>query len=290
VPGNTNVRGQVKRSQPTALRCAAAIAACALAACSNSSQSGSNETSSSSSATPAASGSAAGQFTDLTDVNGAVQIQQLAQLGVFEQNSGDFIPNNPITRGEFVRWLVNANNAIWASDPSKVINPSQAAVSSYPDVSTSHIDFPYIQGMYDAGFSIGFEDKTFRPDDPLTREQMIAIKENLDRGGVDPQYATSWEQAMPQWPDRDSIDPQFRGAIAEDSAFDLLNPTVAVENIERTWGPLGMFRPKAVVTRAEAALCIWKIGAHNTQTDDADAPRSAADALAQAVQPSPSPT
>ncbi|HXW77509.1 MAG TPA: S-layer homology domain-containing protein, partial [Candidatus Eremiobacteraceae bacterium] len=203
-------------------------------------------------------------------------------------DSGAFAPNDSITRGEFARWLVMANNAIWAADPGKQIQPSQATISAYPDVPTTHADYPYIQGLHDAGFSVGFDDQTFRPDAPLTREQMIAMKEAVDHGGVDPFFVQSWDSTMPGWTDRDEIDPQFRGAVAEDSAFDARFPEFAVQNVLRTWGIADTFRPKAQVTRAEAALCLWKIGSHVETTNEGDEPRSAEDVLA--AQPSPSST
>ena len=226
-------------------------------------------------------------FTDLAGVYGAKEIGELAQLGVFGATSGAFQPTGTITRGDFVKWLVLANNAIWSNDPSKQIRIGSSATSAYPDVPTSHPDFQYIQAMYDAGFAIGFSDKQFHPDAPLTHEQMIAIKESLDRGGIDKYYVQFWDSTMPDWKDRTQIDPRFRGAIAEDSSFDRHYPDVAVGNIGRAFGAIAMFRPTQPVTRAQAALCLWKIGAHNESTGQAGTPRTAEDALAPSPAPSP---
>ena len=253
------------------------------------------------SASPAATGSVpapavsvyAVAYTDLNGTFGAAQIQDLAKLGVFGAPSGTFNPTATITRGDFARWLVNANNAIWANDPDRVIRPSQAATSSYPDVATSHPDFAYIQGLYDAGFSVGFPDKTFKPNANLTHEQMIAIKEAVDRGGVDKYYVTWWSSTMPNWKDKAQINTIFRGAIAEDSGLDRSVvsqwslPTYVIGNAGRAFGAIAMFRPQDPVTRAQAALVLWKIGPHNDHHGTGDAPRSAADALAP---PSPSPS
>jgi hypothetical protein len=256
-----------------------------IAACS-----GSHQSNSGASPAPSANGMSTPSYTDMDNVSGSIEIGQLAQLGVFESTSGAFSPNDPITRGEFARWLVMANNALWANDPSKQIPLSHASVSAYPDVATTHPDYPYIQGLYDAGFALGFEDKTFRPDDTLTREQMIAMKENVDRGGVEDYYVAHWDSGISYWTDRMQIDPPYRGAIAEDSGFDLQNPNFGIENVGRTWGALTLFQPTATVTRRDAAMCLWRIGAHTDKTDPADVPRTAEDALPQSPQPSPAPT
>ena len=245
------------------------------------------------SASPAAAASVA--YTDISGIPGQKEISDLAALGVFGTPSGSFNPNGTITRGEFAKWLVAANNAIWANSPDKLIRPSQSSSSAYPDVATTHADFSYIQGLYDAGFAVGFPDKTFKPDSELTREQMIAIKENLDRGGVDKYYVSFWDSTTPDWKDKQQINKQFRGAIAEDSGLDRTAVTqgekqLVIGNVPRAFGAIAMLRPQQPVTRAEAAEILWEMGAHNAHVLNAkpeDAPRSAADALAP---PTPTPT
>ncbi len=232
-------------------------------------------------------------YTDLNGTFGSQQIQDLAKLGAFGEPTGTFNPTGTITRGDFARWLVNANNAIWANQPDRVIRPSQSTSSAFSDVPTSHPDFAYIQGMYDAGFSVGFPDKTFKPDDKLTHEQMIAIKESVDRGGVDKYYVTWWQSTTPNWKDKAQINTIFRGAIAEDSGLDRSVvsewslPSYVIGNVGRAFGAIAMFRPQQPVTRAEAAAVLWKIGPHSDHHGPGDAPRSAADALAP---PSPTPS
>ena len=227
-------------------------------------------------------------YDDLTGIEGAQQIAQLAQLGVFGTTSGHFNPAQQIARGEFVKWMVLANNAIWANDPDKQIRtaaPGERA--AFPDVPATHPDYAYVQGVFDSGFTIGFNDKSFHPDSNLTREQMISIKESLDRGGVDNYYVEFWDSVMPNWKDRAQIAPQFRGAITEDSGFDKKYPDNAVGNIGRTFGAIAMFRPKMEATRAQAALILWKIGPHNDSWQEKGKPRSAADALSPQASPTP---
>lgn len=247
-------------------------------------------------ASPATNGGTPVSYADLSGTFGEKQITDLASLGVFGTPSGSFNPGGTITRGDFVKWLVLANNAIFANASGKQIQPSQATASSYPDVSTKHPDFAYIQGMYDAGFAVGFPDKTFKPDVLLTHEQMIAIKESVDRGGVQQYYVTNWDSTMPNWKDKQQVNKIFRGGLADDSGLDRTavvnwsHPNLVIGNVPRTFGAIAMFRPQQTVTRAQAALVLWKMGAHTDKisnpTSD-DVPRSAADALAP---PTPTPT
>ena len=286
-------------------------------ACSNSKTSSTSQSSSAPGASPAATAAASAaasptatasgaaaqpaptvsayavSYTDLSGVFGAQQITDLAKLGVFGTPSGKFNPSGTITRGDFTRWLVNANNAIWADDTDKQIRPASGGASAYPDVSSSHPDFSYIQGLHDSGFAVGFPDKTFKPDEKLTHEQMIAIKEALDRGGVDKYYVSFWDATMPHWKDRDKINKMFRPAIAEDGDLDRVaraqsQPAYVIDNVGRSFGAIAMFDPQQPVTRAQAALVLWKIGAHVDQRAPQDLPRSAADALAPPT-PTPSP-
>jgi hypothetical protein len=249
-------------------------------------------------ASPEANGGTPVSYSDIAGIPGEKQITELAALGVFGTPSGTFNPSGSITRADFVKWLVLANNAIFANAAGKQIQPSQATTSSYPDVPASHPDFAYIQGMYDAGFAVGFPDKTFKPDALLTREQMIAIKESVDRGGLQQYYVSNWDATMPDWKDKAQINKIFRGAIAEDSGLDRTavvnwsHPNLVIGNVPRTFGAIAMLRPQQTVTRAQAATILWMVGPHTDKianpTPD-DVPRSAADALAPAT-PSPSPS
>jgi hypothetical protein len=245
---------------------------------------------------PAANSGTPVTFTDLNGVFGQKEITELASLGIFGTPSGNFNPAGTITRAEFVKWLVLANNAIFANNPGKQIPPSQSTTSAYPDVATSNPNYSYIQGMYDAGFAVGFPDKTFKPDTLLTHEQMIAIKESVDRGGVQQYYVSNWDSTTPDWKDKAQINKLFRGAIAEDNGLDRSavlswgHPNIVIGNVPRTFGAIAMFRPQQPVTRAQAALVLWKIGPHNDHIANLsaeDMPRSAADALAP---PTPTPT
>jgi hypothetical protein len=223
-------------------------------------------------------------YTDIAGVNGETQLADFARLGVLDPKSGAFDPGTPVKRREFIRWLVKANNVLWADAPAKRINLADTTEkSAFHDVATSDPDFPYIQGMQDAGYSVGFPDGTFRPDGNLTREQMFAIKNTFDRGSVDPGLAKSIDfarnTAMPPWKDKASISKTYVAAIATGA-------NGGGDNFALVYGSSSLFHPQAPVTRAQAAVAVSSIGDHAFYGSGR---RTVATALAAASAASPTP-
>jgi hypothetical protein len=208
----------------------------------------------------AAATAAAPALTDVSGVNGQAAIEQFAALGVVDPVSGEFHPGAPVLRRDFIRWLVKANNALWADTPAKLVKLADSTESSaFSDITLKDPDFPYIQGMQDAGYSVGFPDKTFRPDVALTREQMFAIKNVFDRGSVDPGLQKSLDfarnTAMPPWKDKQSISKTYVAAIATGA-------NGGADSFGLVYGASSLFHPQAAVTRAQAAEALTVIGDH----------------------------
>jgi hypothetical protein len=223
------------------------------------------------------------------------QIDDLVALGVLKidkstakQNSNAsanlFEPNKPITRREFARWLVAANNQIFANRPGQQIRlASDTSQPAFRDVTRSDRDFQSIQALAEAGLipSPLSGDNTaalFRPDAPLTRETLILWKVPLDTRQSLP--TASLEDVKQTWGFQDAakIDPKaWRAAVA-----DFQNSEQS--NIRRVFGYTTLFQPKKTVTRAEAAAAIWYFGSQGEGL-------SAKEALQLKNQPSqPSPT
>jgi hypothetical protein len=192
-------------------------------------------------------------------------------LGVFDNPEGAFNPNQPITRAEFVRWLVKANNAIFAAIPEKQIRVAESDEATFPDVPATHPDFQYIQGMANSGIAVGYDEKTFKPDQLLTREEMISIKDGLDHGAVKRTFIN--KGLISQFSDYEQISSRFVGSIVRDSI-------PSDSNIGRTFGPIKAFQPKSPVTRAEAATCISVIGS----VGNSDKPKSSGGTAEQALK------
>jgi hypothetical protein len=187
-------------------------------------------------------------------------------------------PNKIVTRREYARWLVAANNQIYASRQAKQIRLAvESSEPAFSDIPKTDPDFAAIQGLAEAGLipsSLSGETKDlkFRPDAPLTRETMILWKVPLDTRQVLP--TANIEGVKEKWgfQDASKIDSQAsRAVLADFNNGDLAN-------IRRVFGFTTLFQPKKSVTRAEAAASLWYFGIQ-------DQGLSAKDALQAKSQP-----
>ncbi len=212
-------------------------------------------------------------FTDLNKTPKELQqyVSDLAKLGVLtpatdgtkatqNKDSTLFSPNKVMTRREYVRWLVAANNRLYASQPAKQIRLStDTAQPVFQDVSRTDPDFPPIQGLAEAGLipsplSGDSTTVTFRPDAPLTRENLILWKVPADTRQALP--TASLDAIKQTWGFQDAarINPKAQRAVLAD----FQNGDAA--NIRRAFGYTTLFQPKKAVTRAEAAAALWYFG------------------------------
>ncbi|WP_017653533.1 S-layer homology domain-containing protein [Fortiea contorta] len=216
--------------------------------------------------------SATQEFSDLNNAPPELRqhIQDLAQLGVFSGESGSnksidassqqFAPAKTITRREYASWLVAANNAMYANNPAKQIRLATANTQpAFSDVSPKDASFPAIQGLAEAGLipSSLSGDATavlFRPDAPLTREQLVLWKLPLDTRQALP--AANLEAVKQTWGFQDvgKIDPKALRAVLADFQ------NGEQSTIRRVFGYTTLFQPKKPVTRAEAAAALWYFG------------------------------
>ncbi|AFY46671.1 putative S-layer protein [Nostoc sp. PCC 7524] len=192
-------------------------------------------------------------FTDISGVYGEKEIKQLAELGVLKNTSSEFQPQAPVTRGQFVAWLVKTYNELHREP----IRLPQNNSSAFPDVSSSHPHFTFIQAAHNAGFLAGFDDGNFRPDDILTREQMIVLKTNFDSNPRLRNYPNALRDyrnfigKTRGFTDTDQISDRYVPFIA----FDLGN-AASGRNFARVYGRTRIYAPKKAVTRAEAAVIL----------------------------------
>ncbi|WP_066375223.1 MULTISPECIES: S-layer homology domain-containing protein [unclassified Anabaena] len=198
-------------------------------------------------------------------------IEDLGALGVFTSaasatktnsytTTNQFEPSKITTRREYARWLVTANNAMYANNPAKQIRlASETTQPSFSDVSSQDPDFPVIQGLAEAGLipSALSGDSTavlFRPDAPLTREQLLLWKVPLDTRQALPAANLAAVKETWGFQDTGKIDPKALRAILAD----FQNGEQA--NIRRVFGYTTLLQPKKPVTRAEAAAALWYFG------------------------------
>ena len=223
---------------------------------------------------------------EFSDLKGAPQelrqyIQDLAALGVLplESNAAktnsttknQFEPSKIITRQEYARWLVSANNTMYANNPAKQIRlASESVQPAFSDVPKTNPDFGAIQGLAEAGLipSPLSGDSTavlFRPDAPLTREQLILWKIPLDTRQALPTANLDTVKQTWGFQDAAKIDTQALRAVLADFQ------NGEKSNIRRVFGYTTLFQPKKPVTRSEAAAALWYFGTQGEGVSAQDA-------------------
>jgi len=215
------------------------------------------------------------EFTDLNQAPVELQpyIADLAKLGALRLRSSDsenntdndepggqLQPNSVITRREYARWLVTANNLIYADQSARQIRLAVASDQpAFQDVPASDPDFASIQGLANAGLipsSLSGDSTTvtFRPDAPLTRENLILWKVPVDLRKALPNATIEAVQQTWGFQDTAQIDPKVLRALLAD--FENGDQS----NIRRAFGYTTIFQPDKSVTRAEAAAVLWYFG------------------------------
>lgn len=193
-------------------------------------------------------------------------LEDLNNLGIFDnpnkQNQNQTLtePNKTITRREFARWLLTANNKIYANQTSRQIRLAiETSQPIFTDVPAKDPDFAIIQGLAEAGIipstlTGNNSQQQFRPDAPLTRETLVLWKVPLDTRQVLPTSSIDTVQKTWGFQDTTKIDPDALKAISADYQNGDLS------NIRRAFGYTTLFQPKKSVSRAEAGAALWYFG------------------------------
>lgn len=84
-------------------------------------------------------------------------IMRLYKAGIIDGSNGYFKPNDVLTRGQLAKILTNA------------FQLSKQATTDFSDVPASNQFNTYIGALVESGITTGYEDKTFRPNVPVTR-------------------------------------------------------------------------------------------------------------------------
>jgi hypothetical protein len=232
---------------------------------------------------PVASNAAANQFSDLNKVPKELRsyVTDVAQLGILSltpsqgKNTGtnptQLDPNKTITRREYARWLVAATNRFYADQPGRQIRLGvETAQPAFQDVSRTDPDFAAIQGLAEAGLiasplSGNSTTVLFRPDAPLTRENLILWKVPIDIRQALPNATIDAIKQTWGFQDTAKIDPIAQRAVLADFQNSDLS------NIRRVFGYTTLFQPKKPVTRAEAAAALWYFGSQGEGLSAKDA-------------------
>lgn len=105
------------------------------------------------------------------DKVGALQKKDI----VVGRDGGDLKLDATLTRAEFMKLLVHA------SDMEGVAEKKEYNRFSFTDVSKAHWAYKYIELMKDMGVVVGYPDGRFKPDAPISYQEVIAFAVRLDR-------------------------------------------------------------------------------------------------------------
>lgn len=180
-----------------------------------------------------------------------VSLGFLPKAGITDQKTFE----GELTRGQYIALLVEMNNEL--HEPTDQIRMAREG-QAFEDVPPSHPYYKYIQGMVDAGYVIGFDEKKFQPDKKLTREELVAIaaKRDFDFKDFDAEY--TWTNYV-LFTDKKDVAPKYRAAVAKDQYE-------SGSNLKQAFGVQKLFHPKRNVRAYEAVLTLPGVGGHSIYT------------------------
>ncbi len=187
---------------------------------------------------PGAKEAALSAYTDVPDSYWAAgAIRQLAQQGIISGYAdGSFRPDSRITRAEFASVIARALNLAAVTPP----------VPRFRDVSPSDWEDGAVEAAAAAGLITGDGAGAFKPDDPITRQEMAGM---LLAAVPDKDAAISADAgAAAEFTDEDAIAGWAGAAVA----------VVAGEGLISGY-PDGSFGPLNQATRAEASAVVSKL-------------------------------
>jgi hypothetical protein len=186
-------------------------------------------------------------------------LEELVRLQIIS-STDKLNPHQSITRREYARWLVKVNNLIYSDVNSKLIRlatPNNKPV--FTDIPTNDPDFAIIQGLAEAGLipSTLTQDSSsiaFKPDTPLTREDLITWKVPLDFRQKLPNASLDTIKETWGFQDATKITPQ----AWQELYVDWQNGEES--NIRRGFGYITLFQPQKPVTLDEAGRILSVFG------------------------------
>jgi predicted acyl esterase len=187
------------------------------------------------------------RFSDLAWNNPfCVAILSLADQGVIEGDAaGTFRPAAPVSRQAAAAFLYRTAGAPDGADPACTTAP-------FPDVPMGHQFCGEIAWLVSEGIASGYDDGTFRPTAPVSRQAAVAF---LARGSAAPTPACEW----PATPDPAAPDGPFWD-VDPDHRFCAEVAWAAGAGIVNGYDD-GTFRPTAPVSRQAMAAFLHRLAA-----------------------------
>ncbi|MCE1247217.1 MAG: S-layer homology domain-containing protein [Firmicutes bacterium] len=206
------------------------------------------------------------KFDDIEKSTFREQIITLARLGITEDSGKSFKPLAPVTRAQYIRWLVKANNIYMPSQTGGFIKPAgKDSEAAFRDVAKNNKDWEWIQGLADAGYDLKSSGRLFEPDKNITRQEMVYIRCQIEYN-ISPKETASVMKnpkaaiasLSKYYDDAEKISPRYLFAFTKD-----MQNNFSV--IKSCFGTTRLLKPQKKLTREEAAASIYKI--KNTDAD-----------------------
>lgn len=201
-------------------------------------------------------------FVDIMNSPYKQYIGILYTLGIIsDTQSKKFEPEETISKAEYFTWLFRTYN-VYHNNKIPLVKASGSRTNIFDDVPPSHKAYSYIQGLAVVGLIAPFnEERILNPDNPITREELIAYTEYLQRGRPDyklqqitPRFCNLYISTFVS--DGETVDLDFSQMIYRSlNESDFINNTFQVFEKE-----IVVLLPKKAVTREQAAasLCFLK--------------------------------
>ncbi len=117
-------------------------------------------------------------------------VKYLSNVDIVEgYEDGTFRPNNNITRAEF------------ATIASRFFELEGGQDNNFPDVASDHWAKSYIDSAVIKGWLLGYEDGTFRPDQPIKRSEAVTIINRMLNREADKEYIEANYDDVLTYPD-----------------------------------------------------------------------------------------
>lgn len=153
-------------------------------------------------------------FTDLSPEHWCyAKIMDFEKKGyVCGYSDNTFRADRTITRAEYVKIVNNFFG----------YKPSEKTTSAFKDVNSGDWFMPYVNEAVDRGYIEGFEDGTFRPQDPIRRQEATVILARILK--IDKEvYPADNKDGLAQYSDSDEVQEWARVAIHSYSVYNFIN-------------------------------------------------------------------
>ncbi|XP_010442767.1 PREDICTED: uncharacterized protein LOC104725753 isoform X1 [Camelina sativa] len=192
-----------------------------------------------------------------------VQSQMFSALQALKVIESDALPYDLCTRREFARWVVSASNALSRNSASKVYPAmyiENVTELAFDDIKPEDPDFPFIQGLAEAGLissnlsnqnvpSTESSRFTFSPESPLTRQDLLSWKMALEYRQL-PEADSKKLYQLSGFLDIDKINPEAWPALLADLSAGEHGITALA------FGRTRLFQPSKAVTKAQTAVSL----------------------------------